>query len=338
MRYLVFSDVHGNLPAFQAVKKKTAKERFDRKICLGDSIGYYPFPNEVMGELKGFADVILPGNHDVVIYEMAHRIRNRTGAKPSLGEMAFRETAWEAAYWTANSLTDESFSMLEGIVKNNLPDRFSTREGNLLFAHSTPSYPEDMDYIENARDAYDHFFMDPELQGLTAFVGHIHMPQFYGERKEDSRSGPGPMVRSPPLGGRIRIIKDTDKDKPVADDVLVLTPNYPVKPESQAAISDSQREREKAQKDLMSKLTVVHDLKSPVEIKLSTAAYARSLAVVPGLGQPRDRLNFTGYVTYDTDTQELCFVRIPYDFSRVAEKTRERGLSLALADRLAKGL
>ncbi|MFH0869975.1 MAG: metallophosphoesterase family protein [archaeon] len=316
MKYMIFSDIHGNLPAFQEVKKNVAGKRFDLKICLGDSVGYYPFPNEVLREVKGFADVILPGNHDMVVYEIAHRIRNNSRAEPSHEESMFRPAAREAASWIAHNLTDESFSMLEGIVNNKLPDKFSVQEGNLLFAHSTPKYPEDMDYIKNVGDAYEHFFSLSEFRGMTAFVGHTHEPQFYAEPKED-------LGYSHPLGGRIKIIEDIGRGAPSAKPKMINTP---------------ETAWEKAQEEMMNKLTVRHNLSRPVEIKLDTSAYVRSLAVVPGLGQPRDGLNFTGYATYDTETKELCFVRIPYDTKPVLDRTRQIEALARQANRLVHGI
>ena len=44
MKILVFSDVHGNLPAFEAMLKHEGS--FDSYICLGDLVNYGPWSNE----------------------------------------------------------------------------------------------------------------------------------------------------------------------------------------------------------------------------------------------------------------------------------------------------
>jgi hypothetical protein len=47
VRLAVFSDVHSNLPALEAVLADIEAVGVDRVYCLGDLVGYAPFPNEV---------------------------------------------------------------------------------------------------------------------------------------------------------------------------------------------------------------------------------------------------------------------------------------------------
>ena len=46
MKYGVFSDVHGNLEALEAVLHALRQEEVDRVWCLGDLVGYGANPNE----------------------------------------------------------------------------------------------------------------------------------------------------------------------------------------------------------------------------------------------------------------------------------------------------
>jgi predicted phosphodiesterase len=66
MRYLVVSDLHANFPAVEAVRKKSGKKGidYDASICLGDLVGYYPFPNETISFVKDNYDYCIKGNHD----------------------------------------------------------------------------------------------------------------------------------------------------------------------------------------------------------------------------------------------------------------------------------
>jgi len=45
--FAVFSDVHGNLPALEAVLADVERRDVPATLCLGDLVGYGPFPNEV---------------------------------------------------------------------------------------------------------------------------------------------------------------------------------------------------------------------------------------------------------------------------------------------------
>jgi len=46
VKFAVFSDVHGNLEALEAVLADIAAERVQEMICLGDIVGYGPSPAE----------------------------------------------------------------------------------------------------------------------------------------------------------------------------------------------------------------------------------------------------------------------------------------------------
>ena len=60
MRYLILSDIHANLTALEAALE-AARGRWDGVACLGDLVGYGPWPNEViervrsLGVLRGFS-------------------------------------------------------------------------------------------------------------------------------------------------------------------------------------------------------------------------------------------------------------------------------------------
>ncbi|RZK11558.1 MAG: metallophosphatase family protein, partial [Hymenobacter sp.] len=52
MTIAFFSDVHGNLPALEAVLADMEQRRPDMIFCLGDLVGYAPWPNEVVNEVR----------------------------------------------------------------------------------------------------------------------------------------------------------------------------------------------------------------------------------------------------------------------------------------------
>ena len=47
MRYLLISDIHGNLEALEKVLS-LAEGKWDKALCLGDLVGYGPDPNRVI--------------------------------------------------------------------------------------------------------------------------------------------------------------------------------------------------------------------------------------------------------------------------------------------------
>ncbi|MDF1523642.1 MAG: metallophosphoesterase family protein [Trueperaceae bacterium] len=72
MRYLVFGDVHGNAPALDAVLHDAGLRGYDAALFLGDLLGYYPYPVEVVERLRALApSVRLLGNHDALLLSLA---------------------------------------------------------------------------------------------------------------------------------------------------------------------------------------------------------------------------------------------------------------------------
>jgi predicted phosphodiesterase len=59
----IFSDVHGNLEALQAVLADIARKPVEALYCLGDTVGYGPNPLECLDLTMGMK-VVLLGNHD----------------------------------------------------------------------------------------------------------------------------------------------------------------------------------------------------------------------------------------------------------------------------------
>lgn len=64
MRYLIFGDIHGNLPALEKLFK-VEKDNYDLAICHGDVVNYGPWSNECVQFLSGTNNLeTLKGNHE----------------------------------------------------------------------------------------------------------------------------------------------------------------------------------------------------------------------------------------------------------------------------------
>lgn len=63
MKIAIFSDIHGNLPAFELMLKDAGN--VDKYICLGDVVNYGPWSNECVQLLISLKNCIkIKGNHD----------------------------------------------------------------------------------------------------------------------------------------------------------------------------------------------------------------------------------------------------------------------------------
>jgi predicted phosphodiesterase len=65
MKYALISDIHGNLPALEAVLADIdARGDVEAIYHLGDLVGYAPWPNEVVALLRERGIAGIAGNYD----------------------------------------------------------------------------------------------------------------------------------------------------------------------------------------------------------------------------------------------------------------------------------
>jgi len=67
MRVLLLADIHANLPALNAVLDAAGGMKYDELWCLGDVVGYGPFPNECARIIQKQAARVICGNHDAKV-------------------------------------------------------------------------------------------------------------------------------------------------------------------------------------------------------------------------------------------------------------------------------
>jgi len=64
MRIALFSDIHANLPALEAVLADIDRQQVDAIYCLGDLVGYNIWPNEVINAIRKRGIPCIAGNYD----------------------------------------------------------------------------------------------------------------------------------------------------------------------------------------------------------------------------------------------------------------------------------
>jgi protein phosphatase len=60
----VISDIHGNIPALEAVLKDINLRKIEKVFCLGDLVGKGPHPERVIDIIKQTCEVVVYGNWD----------------------------------------------------------------------------------------------------------------------------------------------------------------------------------------------------------------------------------------------------------------------------------
>jgi diadenosine tetraphosphatase ApaH/serine/threonine PP2A family protein phosphatase len=153
MRVAVISDIHGNLPALEAVLTAVDAQAPDAVWCLGDLVGYGPWPNEVTALVRERADLCLVGNHDLVAL----------GAG-GVDVEEFNPEAKAAALWTRERLDAETRAFLESLAPQ------AQVEGIELY-HASPRDPV-WEYVLTVEAAVGAF---EATEAPVVLVGHSHI-------------------------------------------------------------------------------------------------------------------------------------------------------------------
>ena len=95
MRLAFISDIHGNLPALDAVLADIAIRRIDATYHLGDLVGYGPWPNEVIERIRAEGIPGVAGNYDTTV---AH---GHPGCGCQHDDPRHRALSGESYRWTA---------------------------------------------------------------------------------------------------------------------------------------------------------------------------------------------------------------------------------------------
>ena len=161
MRYGIFSDVHSNLEALEAVLDAVADDRPDKLLCAGDIVGYAADPVECVAHVRQNVSHAVCGNHD-------------WAAAGKFPPEWFNSFARLAVEWTAERLGNEG-----KVYLGNLPLCWSDERVTLV--HGSLDKPEEFHYVLDGDGARASL----SLQATpVAFIGHTHVPCFFLRGKE----------------------------------------------------------------------------------------------------------------------------------------------------------
>lgn len=155
MRTAIISDVHGNLPAFTSFLEISEKLDTERILCLGDIVGYNPWPNECIDIMRERGIQCVMGNHD------------RVACGEEYPE-SFNQAAREAILWTRDVLRESNRKYLAALPETIVVDK------KYLLVHGSPRDPNE--YIFTHSSVLDNIeFMKSEFEKSLCFFGHTHV-------------------------------------------------------------------------------------------------------------------------------------------------------------------
>ncbi len=156
MRLGVFSDIHANLEALNAVLEGYSTEDVDVFYCLGDTVGYGGSPNECASLVREVAKTTILGNHDAAV----------------AGRMDYSyyyDAARQALDAHANELTKSHLRWLKELPYSHRLDDVSVE-----LCHGSPLRLEEFEYIFAPEQARECLPIYDELADLT-LIGHSHL-------------------------------------------------------------------------------------------------------------------------------------------------------------------
>ena len=180
--FAVFSDVHGNLPGLEAILADIEARGIADVLCLGDLVGYGPFPNEVAALVRDRGLPTLMGNYDQGIGFCT----GDCGCVYKTDEQ--RAEGAVSLAWTDAVTTDETRAYLR-----TLEDRFvlETPAGELLAVHGSPRRINEYLFEDRPEPAMAR--MAEENPYRAILFGHTHVP--YAREVASRRRGRDDALR-----------------------------------------------------------------------------------------------------------------------------------------------
>lgn len=160
----IISDIHGNVPALEAVLEDIQKRSIKRIFCLGDLVGKGPHSEKTVDIIRQTCEVVVQGNWD---------------------EMITREHTHETMKWHQMRLGKERLDYLDSLpfshefLMSGKLIRLFHASANSLFTRVYPwsSMAEQEGMFANTEMTHHHFDQTPDVVGYGdihyAFLHHI---------------------------------------------------------------------------------------------------------------------------------------------------------------------
>ena len=165
MRVAIFSDIHGNLPALEAVLADIAAQQPDLVYCLGDLVGYGASPNEVTERIRAEAIPTVMGNYD----DGVGFGRDECGC--AYRDPVDRELGDRSLAWTKSHTSAENKAFLRTLHKEI---RFEADGRRVLLVHGSPRKLNEYLFEDRPLSSFQRLAASSNADVIV--FGHTHKP------------------------------------------------------------------------------------------------------------------------------------------------------------------
>jgi len=199
MKIAVFSDVHGNAIALEAILNDINSRGIDLVFCGGDLVGYGAYPNEVIDLIRKYRIPTIMGNYDDGVGF------NRSDSGCVHTDPRMKELDRISLEWTKKQVNFENRAFLRSLLERI---QFSVCGKKVLIVHGSPHRINEYLYADQPEESALRMFDDEKVDIIIC--GHTH---FSYTRIMDSKC----LINAGSVG------KPKDGDQRAAYTVLKLT-------------------------------------------------------------------------------------------------------------------
>jgi len=192
-RIALYSDIHANTPALEAVLAEIDGSAIAERYCLGDLVGYGPDPSGVIARVRATGDPVIRGNYD-------DGVGNRKGSCGCYYPTPEDKAMGAESYTRTDAALDDAEHAYLASLADDI--RLNVQGARVLLCHGSPRRINE--YL--MPDRPDHNLAKlADLGGADVVcVGHIHMPYH--------------RVLTAPDGRAVHYVSDGSVGKPKDDD------------------------------------------------------------------------------------------------------------------------
>jgi putative phosphoesterase len=161
----VITDIHGNLPALEAVLRRIDDLGIERTFCGGDLVGYGPHPSAVCALIRERRIPTIYGNYDYAIG------RDLTDCGCAYVDQYDRELGQRSVDWTLAHTSAKAKEFMRGLPFDL---RFAVGAADVRLVHGSPRKVNEYLFEDKPARLYERLAR-AEDAGTLVF-GHTHRP------------------------------------------------------------------------------------------------------------------------------------------------------------------